>query len=161
MSRRYQKHGVHGTERALSKRGLSALDGRSAAARSIKAWMADIASDHGGESELSTSERTILRRAAEYEVVLVVGAEWMRANPDKVFVKRKRAYAPVVAEYTRLASAQADLLKLLGMKRRVKVVLGARELMALGGSRSAAADPPSHSGMSNESGERPRGAERQ
>lgn len=49
-------------ERALSRGGLSALDGRSAAARAVARWKADVEADLAGD--LTTAKQTLLEAAA-------------------------------------------------------------------------------------------------
>jgi hypothetical protein len=57
--RAYPVSGSHGLKRALSRGGLSALDGRSAAARAVWRSKAEVEADLG--AELPTAERTCSR----------------------------------------------------------------------------------------------------
>jgi hypothetical protein len=101
---------------ALSRGGTAALDGRSSAARAIARWKAEVAADLG--DDLSTAERTLLEAAAGDVALLVVADAWLKENAGQVVNRRRRTFVPLVAERLRVASHLAELLKILGTKRR-------------------------------------------
>ena len=127
--RAYRKSGFHGTQRALSKGGISALDGRSAIARAVRDWRASVAGDLGGEEVLSQQQRTLLDVAAQDVVLLSVADGWLRENAEKIVNKRRRALVPLVEQRLKVASHLTGLLKDLGLERRAKALPGLRELM--------------------------------
>jgi hypothetical protein len=127
--RQYGKHGLHRAVTALSRRGLSALDGRSALARGVRDWRLAVATDLGGEVEMSQAERTLLDVAAQDVVLLTVADSWLREHAESIVNKRKRAFVPLVEQRLRVASHLAELLKTLGLKRRAKPVKTFRELL--------------------------------
>ena len=120
--RKYQKHGLHGAQRALSKRGISALDGRSAIARAVRDWRAAVASDLGGDELLSQQQRTLLDVAAQDVVLLTVADGWLRENAEKIVNRRRRALVPLVEQRLKVASHLTGLLKDLGLERKAKVI---------------------------------------
>jgi hypothetical protein len=113
---------------ALSRRGLSALDGRSAGARALKVWKAQVAADLG--DDLSAQERTLLDVAAVDMALLAVADSWLRENAVRIVNRRKRTLVPLVAERLRVASHLVELLKALGLKRVAKRVPSLREYLA-------------------------------
>jgi hypothetical protein len=128
--RAYRKSGFHGTSTALSRSGLSALDGRSALARSVRDWKAAVAEDLGGEAVLSQAQRTLLEAAAVDVVLLNVADTWLRENASSVVNKRKRAFVPLVEQRLRVATHLAGLLETLGLKRVVRDVPRLSEYLA-------------------------------
>ena len=118
--RAYLKHGLHGAQRALSKRGISALDGRSVEARALKLWKAQVAADLG--DDLSAQQRTILDVAAVDMALLSVADAWLRENAEKIVNRRRRALVALVEQRLKVASHLAGLLKDLGLERRAKDV---------------------------------------
>jgi len=127
--RAYRKSGFHGTQRALSKRGISALDGRSAIARAVRDWRASVAGDLGGEEVLSQQQRTLLDVAAQDVVLLSVADAWLRENAEKIVNKRRRALVPLVEQRLKVASHLTGLLKDLGLERKAKPLPGLAEYM--------------------------------
>jgi hypothetical protein len=129
MARRaYRKSGFHALVRATSRAGLSALDGRSSAARAIKLWKAQVSADLG--DNLSAQERTLLDVAAVDMVLLAVADAWLRENAAKVVNKRRRAFVSLVEQRLRVATHLADQLRLLGLKRVPKPLPSLSELLA-------------------------------
>lgn len=120
--RPYRKSGVFAAKAALSKRGLSALDGRSAIARAVRAWQQAVAADLGGEAMLSQQQRTLLDVAAQDVVLLQVADSWLREHSGAVINKRRRAFVPLVEQRLRVAAHLAGLLKDLGLDRKAKPV---------------------------------------
>lgn len=119
-SRAYRLSGFHGMQAALTKRGISALDGRSASARHVARWKADVTADLGGD--LSTAKRTLLEVAAMDVALLAVADSWLREHAAGVINRKRKTFVPLVTERLRVAAHLADVLKLLGLERRAKVV---------------------------------------
>lgn len=88
---------------------LGALDGRTAAARNVRALISAIEDDLGGADRLSAGEHEIVQRAAMASAMLTdMEAAWLSGSPLNI------------AEYTTLANTQSRLLKLLGLERRAR-----------------------------------------
>jgi hypothetical protein len=99
------------TGRKVQLLTLGALDGRTAAAKNVRALIADIEDDLGGPDRLSAAEREITQRAALASAVLQdLEAHWLTGRPLDI------------ASYTTLANSQARLLKMLGLQRRPRDV---------------------------------------
>ena len=90
--RGYRVSGFPAMKVALSRRGLSALDGRSAAARAVSRWRSATLSDLG--DDLSTAQTTLLEIAAQDVALLAVADGWLRANAEAVINRRKKAGRP-------------------------------------------------------------------
>ncbi len=116
--RAYRKSGFHAMAASLSRDGLSALDGRSTQARAIKVWKAQVSADLG--DDLSAQELTLLEVAAVDMALLTVADTWLRENAAGVINKRKRTFVPLVKERLAVASHLAELLRVLGTKRRAR-----------------------------------------
>src|SRR5262245_31228771 len=94
--RPYRMSGFHAMVAATSHAGLSALDGRSSAARAIRQWQAQVSADLG--DDLSAQERTLLDVAAVDMAVLAVADSWLKTNAAAVVNRRRKAFVPLVAE---------------------------------------------------------------
>ena len=154
-ARAYRISGFHSQEKALSHAGLSALDGRSAQARALKVWKAQVAGDLG--DDLSAQERTLLDVAAVDMALLAVADSWLRENAAQVVNRRRRTFVPLVAERLRVAGHLADTLKLLGLKRRARQVPSLRDYLAKEG---APTELPPGEGVSEKKGARVKAAAR-
>jgi hypothetical protein len=92
-------------------RSLADLDGRTLAARTAKALIAELAEDMGGANHLSTAERALIHRAA------LVGA--MAEDMETAWLSGR----PIdVAAYTALVNVQRRLLATVGLKRQPRDV---------------------------------------
>ncbi|MBI3932396.1 MAG: hypothetical protein HY317_03195 [Acidobacteria bacterium] len=120
--RGYVQSGFHRTKAALSNRGISALDGRSALARAVRDWRAAVASDLGGEEGLSQAQRTVLDVAAQDVVLLTVADSWLRENAEAVINRRYRRFVPLVEQRLKVASHLTGLLEKLGLERRAREI---------------------------------------
>lgn len=125
-SRAYRLSGFHGMQAALTKRGISALDGRSASARHVARWKADVTADLGGD--LSTAKRTLLEVAAMDVALLAVADSWLREHAAGVINRKRKTFVPLVTERLRVAAHLADVLKLLGLERKAREVPSLDEL---------------------------------
>jgi hypothetical protein len=153
--RAYRKSGFHTTKAALSRRGISALDGRSAIARAVKDWRAAVAVDLGGEAVLSRAELTLLDIAAQDIVLLSVADSWLRENAAGIINRRRRAFVPLVEQRLKVATHLAGLLETLGLKRAVKDVPSLAQLLA---SRAARPHDARPAPPASEESTRPAGA---
>lgn len=113
--RAYRKSGVFGLKRALKRRGIRAMDGRSVAARAVKEWRRDVEADLGGD--LSRQEQTVLDMASCAVFLLGQIDAWIGANPELLIDRKRRSVAPVVRERLTVAAHLTSLLTTLGLKR--------------------------------------------
>lgn len=89
---------------------LPGVDGRSVYVRTMKAFMADMEADLGGD--VSTAQHAIVRRAAALEVELV------RLEQD--FALAGQAEAGALDLYQRTANSQRRLLETVGIERKAR-----------------------------------------
>jgi hypothetical protein len=113
---------------ALSKGGLTALDGRSAEARALKAWKAEIVADLGGD--LSAQQLTLLDSAAVSMALLAVADAYLRELGAGIVNRKRKTFVPLVQERLRVAQHVADTLKTLGLARVAKTVPALAEVMS-------------------------------
>ena len=135
-------------QRALTRGGLSALDGRSAAARSLKTWKAQVSADLG--NDLSAQEQTLLHVAAMDIALLIVADAWLRENAESVVNRRRKTFVPLVRERLTVASHLTETLKHLGLKRVPRPVLSLAEVLR--GELDARVDAQEAAGGANRSG---------
>lgn len=139
--RKYRLSGFHAAKGAMSKGGISTIDGRSVLARQVRDWRAAVASDLGGLDVLSQQQRTLLDLAAQDVVLLSVADGWLRENAPLVVNKRRRSLAPIVLERLRVAAHLSDTLKLLGLERVKRPVPTLRERLMAEAARREIAPP--------------------
>lgn len=126
--RKRQMSGFHVMKAALSRQGLGALDGRSAAARGVSRWKAEVLADLGGD--LSTAQLTLLEAAASDLCLLAVADGYLRELGAEVVSKRKRQFVPLVEQRLRVAAHLAATLEKLGLQRRPPPPRDIREVIA-------------------------------
>lgn len=114
--RTYQRTGFYTLKNALAS---GSLDGRSRESRAIARWKAEVESDLGGN--LSTAQRTLLE-AASGDMALLLLADGFIASTTGILNRRKRCFAPIVADRLRVAASLKDTLKTLGLERKAKAV---------------------------------------
>lgn len=92
-------------------RSLADLDGRTLAARTAKALIAELETDMGGADRLSAGERALIHRAA------LAGA--MADDMEAAWLSGR---SMDVAAYTTLVNVQRRLLTTVGLKRQARDV---------------------------------------
>ncbi len=113
-------HGLGVLKRAVKELGSRALDGRTTLAKELEAERRELTQALGGDSEVSPQERAIISMIAQKRVRRKIAAQWALLNPDKLFDRRKRSFAPLALQLEQLEESEARLLEKLGLKRRVK-----------------------------------------
>ena len=93
---------------------LEGADGRSPWVRRLKELLADLISDLGGDSNVSTAERAILRRAC----VMIVECERLELQ----FANAGEASAADLDCYGRISGNMRRLLEAVGLQRRSRDV---------------------------------------
>lgn len=124
------KPAFRGLERTLYDSGLSALDGRSKAARAVRDWKAGVESDLGGE--LSTAQQTLLEVASRDVALILIADTWIAEMGPKILNRRTGQFRPIVAERERIATHLTKTLKELGLRRVARQVPDLATLMAGG-----------------------------
>lgn len=119
--RAYSRHGLNALKARVKVRGLQAIDRRTAAARALLAWRAELIADLGGEDAISTQQRTVVELAATTKLYVDSLDAWIMEHGN-LMNARKRAVLPVVKDRMQLADALVRYLTALGLQRRTKQV---------------------------------------
>ena len=119
--RAYSRHGLSALKARVRVRGFQAIDRRTAAARALLAWRAELIADLGGEEAVSTQQRTLVELATRTKLYVDSLDAWIMEHGN-LMNARKRAVLPVVKDRMQLADALARYLASLGLQRRTKQV---------------------------------------
>ena len=119
--RAYSRHGLYALKARVKVRGFHAIDRRTAAARALLAWRAELIVDLGGEDAISTQQHTVVELAATTKLYLDSVDAWIMEHGNLINA-RKRAVLPVVKDRMQLADALVRYLTALGLQRRTKQV---------------------------------------
>lgn len=115
-------HGLGVLKRAVKELGSRALDGRTTLAKELEAERQELTQALGGDSEVSPQERALISMIAQKRMRRKIAAQWALLNPDKLFDRRKRSFAPLAMQLEQLEESEARLLEKLGLKRRAKQI---------------------------------------
>jgi len=100
----------------VSVRGMAAIDRRSAAYRSVKAWRREMVESLGGEEALSAQRKTLLDLAARTQLYLSHVDAFLFEQKSLVN-RRKKSILPILRERSQLADSLMRQLQALGMDR--------------------------------------------
>ena len=115
--RAYTRHGLTPLLKAVSKRGLNAVDGRSALAIAARDWRAGLIADRGGPDEISTATKALIELAVRQWLIVESIDGWLFQQPSLIN-RRSRVLYPVVVQRQAASDALARLLGQLGLERR-------------------------------------------
>lgn len=122
MPRRpYARTGLNALKARVKVRGLHAIDQRTASARSLLSWRADLLRDLGGEENLSAQELGLVDMAARTRLYVDHLDAYLMEQPSLV-LSRRRVVLPVLRERQQLVDSYARLLQALGLSRRAKPI---------------------------------------
>jgi hypothetical protein len=116
MADKRRKHGLRGMMAAISTRGLTAIDGRSAGARALLEWKKELIADLGGEANLTAQRRTLVELATRHRLYLDEIDQWLMSQ-NSVVVKRRRSPLPIFSTRMQLSEALMRILTTLGLER--------------------------------------------
>ncbi len=119
--RAYSRHGLNALKARVKVRGLQAIDRRTAAARALLAWRAELIADLGGEDAISTQQQTLVEIATRTKLYVDSLDAWIMEHGN-LMNARKRGVLPVVKDRMQLADALVRYLTALGLQRRTKQV---------------------------------------
>jgi hypothetical protein len=125
-------HGDALLKRAVKELGARAIDGRTTLAKELEAERRELIQALGGESEVSAQERAIIHMIAQKRVRRRIASQWALLNPEKLFDRRKRSFAPLALQLEQLEESEARLLEKLGLKRRAKQLPSLSECLSNG-----------------------------
>jgi len=116
VTRQYTRHGLHALKTRVETRGLKELDARTAVAKDLIAWRRNLIGDLGGESNVTTAERTLIESATRTKLFLDHIDAFLISQ--KTLVRRNKGLSPVLKERGRIEAALTKTLVTLGLSRR-------------------------------------------
>jgi hypothetical protein len=116
MARKRSRHGLHGVMATVKVRGLSAIDGRSLAARSLMQWRKELLRDLGGEEHLSAQKMAMVEMVVRSRLFIDHIDSWL-LQQDSLLNKKKKCMIPILRERQSLVDSLARLLCHVGLER--------------------------------------------
>lgn len=92
------------------------MDARTAVAKDLIAWRRNLIGDLGGESNVTTAERTLIESATRTKLFLDHIDAFLISQ--KTLVRRNKGLSPVLKERGRIEAALTKTLVTLGLSRR-------------------------------------------
>ena len=126
MADRRITHGLTAVKRAVSARGIEALDGRTVAVRAVTAWKSALLADLGGEETVSTQRLAIVDSAVRTKLFLDHVDAFLMQQESLVNRKRK-SVIPALRERQILVDCLARLLAQLGLQRQERPIKSLQE----------------------------------
>lgn len=123
------RHGLNAVMAHVNLRGLRAIDRRTAAARDMLAFRAELIAALGGEDQLSPQRRKLVDLAARVALYVDHVDGWL-AEQRSLINRRSRSLLPVLAQRQALAEHLARLLDRLGLDRVAQKVPDLRTYLA-------------------------------
>ena len=117
----YSRHGLHVLKVVVKARGFGSIDGRTAAARALLSFRAELITALGGEAELSPQQRKLVDLAARASLYVDHVDAWLTEQRSLVN-HRNRTLLPALVQRQALAEHLAKLLDRLGLERRTQKV---------------------------------------
>jgi len=114
--RPYARTGLNALKAQVKLRGLAAVDQRTAPARALIAWRAELVAALGGDEQLSPQRRKLIELTARAALLLDHVDAWLLEQGTLVN-KRNRSLLPVLVQRQGLAEHLARLLDRLGLDR--------------------------------------------
>jgi hypothetical protein len=107
--------------RRVEIRGLSAIDQRTAGARSLLTWRAELIEALGGEAQLSPQIVTLVEQVTRLKLFLDHTDAFLLSLPS-IVNSRKKKLIPIVKDRLALAAELRATLQLIGLKKIPKLV---------------------------------------
>ena len=114
-------HGLTALKRTVKARGISELDGRTAAVRSVNEWRAQIIADLGGLENIPAAKLVLVEMACRTRV-LVDHADVFLLSQPSIINRRRKAFIPLVAQRQALCDSLARLCTQIGLARVPKAI---------------------------------------
>jgi hypothetical protein len=125
---RPRQHGYRQLRDSIKTLTLRRLDGRSRVAIAVKTFRDDLVRDLGGDP--SRAQLAIIEAVSKTWLMLSSLDDWLTRQPSIVNAK-KRTLLPIVLQRQQLADSLLRHLTALGLERRAKKVLDARQMAGL------------------------------
>jgi phytoene/squalene synthetase len=123
------RHGLNRQMARIKLKGLGVIDRRTAAARELLQWRAQLLTDLGGEDSISAQRRALVETAARTKAI-IDHVDAFLLSLGSLVNKRKRSLYPVVAQRQSLCDSLSRLLGQLGLERIAKRVPSLQEYIA-------------------------------
>jgi hypothetical protein len=127
--RTHSKHGLTVLKKAVKGLGGRVIDQRTTIGKALAQWRTELIGDLGGSEAVSTQQLALIELAVRTKLLLDSIDAWLLAQPSLVNARR-RALLPVVPQRQQLAGALARYVSQLGLERRKRPGLTAKEFMA-------------------------------
>lgn len=127
--RPYSRHGLNAVMARVNLRGLRAIDRRTAAAREMLAFRAELVAALGGEDQLSPQRRKLVDLATRVALYVDHVDGWL-AEQRSLVNARSRSLVPVLVQRQARADHLARLLDKLGLDRVPQRVRTLQEVVA-------------------------------
>ncbi len=131
MAEKAKTHGLHTLMRRVNARGISAIDGRTAAAKAVLQWRGELLRDLGGD--VSAQKATLVDLAVRTKLYVDHIDVFLMAQPSLVN-KRRKSIIPVLRERQQLVDSLSRLLSLLGLDRQPRPLPALKDYIEAKGS---------------------------
>ncbi len=115
-TQRRSRHGLTALKARVVLKGLSAIDARTVAARSLMQWRSELLCDLGGEENLSAQKMALVEAVTRTRLFVDHLDAFLLAQPSLVN-RRKKSVLPALRERQALVDLMARLLGQLGLNR--------------------------------------------
>jgi hypothetical protein len=129
MENKRQTHGLHTLKRAVSARGIEALDGRTVAVKAVTAWRSALLADLGGEANVSTQRLAIVDAAVRTKLFLD-HVDCFLMQQESLLNRKRKSVIPALRERQVLVDCLSRLLAQLGLQRQERQVKSLAEHIA-------------------------------
>lgn len=116
-----QMHAHYTLKRAMKELGNRAVDRRTSIGKALEAWRAELITDLGGDSQISTQQKAVIDLAVRTKILLDSLDVWLLEQPSLVNAKR-RSVIPALIQRQSLSDALARYLNQLGLERKARPV---------------------------------------
>lgn len=122
------RHGLNVLKAKVMVRGLSAIDRRTAAARGLLSWRAELVSALGGEAVITPQRRAIVETVCRTRLFLDAIDAWLLGLPSLV-ISRKKSVIPALNQRQSLADSLLRQLSALGLERQAAPVMDLKDYL--------------------------------
>ena len=116
-------------KKAVKGLGGRVIDQRTTLGKALSQWRAELIQDLGGSEAISTQQLALIELAVRTKLLLDSIDAWLLAQPSLVNARR-RALLPAVSQRQQLADALARYMSQLGLERRKRPGVTAKEFLA-------------------------------
>ena len=116
-----KKHGLTTLMRRVKANGMSAVDGRTVAARAVLQWKSELLAALGGVESVSPQRLALVEMAIRTRLFVDHLDAWLMQQ-GSLINRRKKTLLPVVMQRQTLCDSLARLLGQLGLDRQARPV---------------------------------------